>query len=494
MLRRRSGGCETSTLVPHSVKVVRSNSAHSPGSAGQDGRGALHGRGRLAAVERARELCRLLLSERGEASGVALARDVIATYDSMDSASREAFFELLAREFDPEPAAIAQAARRYHDSPSPDAFIALSATVEAPRQELFRRINFAPKGTRTLVEMRGHLLGLLSSRPRLAGVDFDLRHLLGSWFNRGFLRLERIDWHTSAEVLEKLIRYESVHEINGWPDLRRRLAEDRRCFGFFHPALPYEPLIFVEVALTRGLVTALEPLLDLEATVTDPNTADTAVFYSINNCLSGLRGISFGSFLIKQVMEELSAEFAGIRRYVTLSPLPDFARAVRANGDNAESNGFTRERLGRLLRDYAGELTRRGGGSDAVDALRRLLERPLEHRRTLAAPLSRLALAYLTRRRRDGAALDPVAHFHLANGARLERIDAYANLRPYGLSRSFGVMANYRYLPGELEHNHERYVRGGEIAMSARLAREHKKIEALWRGTSHSRASAEASR
>ncbi len=423
---------------------------------------------------------------------MALARDVIAAYHSMDAASRDALFDLLAREFDPDPAAIERAARRYHESPNPDVFIALSATVEAPRQELFRRINFAPGGTRTLVAMRAHLLGLLPSRSDLAGVDFDLKHLLGSWFNRGFLRLERIDWHTSAEVLEKLIQYESVHEINGWPDLRRRLAGDRRCFGFFHPALPEEPLIFVEVALTRGPVTALEPLLDLDAPVADPAAADTAVFYSINNCLKGLRGISFGSFLIKQVMEELSAEFAGIRRYITLSPLPDFASALRADDANTGAKQFTRERLARLLRDYAGVLTRRARRGDAVDALRRLLERPLEHRRVLAAPLSRLALVYLTRLKRDGTALDQVAHFHLANGARLERINPFANLRPYGLSRSFGVMANYRYLPGELEHNHERFVRGGEIAMSPRLEREFEEIAPLWQAKPQSGARAEA--
>jgi malonyl-CoA decarboxylase len=429
-------------------------------------------------VERTRALCGLLLSERGEASGVALARNLITLYEAMDRASREAFFDRLARDFDPNPAAIARAAQKYQESPTPEAFLALSATVEAPRQELFRRINFAPGGTRTLVAMRGHLLEFLRSRPHLSSVEFDLKHLLGSWFNRGFLRLERIDWHTSAEVLEKLIQYEAVHEINGWPDLRRRLAKDRRCFGFFHPALPDEPLIFVEVALVRGQVAALEPLLDLNAPVTDPVTANTAVFYSINNCLKGLRGISFGSFLIKQVTEELRLEWAEIKRYITLSPLPDFARALREDGVNMGSTHFPRERLAWLLRDYAGALTRRAGCDDAVEALGRLLERPLDHRRVLAAPLSRLALVYLTQLKHDGTALDPVAQFHLANGARLERINPFANLRPYGLSRSFGVMANYRYLPGELEHNHERFLCGGEIAMAPKLKRDYEEMAA----------------
>ncbi len=210
--------------------------------------------------------------------------------------------------------------------------------MEAPRQELFRRINTAPGGTETLVVMREHLLDASGNGKSFDALDTDLRHLFRSWFNRGFLRLERISWQTSALILEKLIRYESVHEINGWADLRRRLEADRRCFAFFHPALADEPIIFVEVALSQGLTGELEPLLDINAPVLDPQDADTAIFYSINNCLKGLRNVPFGNFLIKQVVTELAAEFPNIKTYSTLSPLPRFSKALH---DSQNEQGLT---------------------------------------------------------------------------------------------------------------------------------------------------------
>jgi malonyl-CoA decarboxylase len=311
------------------------------------------------------------------------------------------------------------------------------------------------------------------------GLDADLKHLFRSWFNRGFLRLERVSWQTSALILEKLIRYESVHEINGWADLRRRLEADRRCFAFFHPALADEPIIFVEVALSNGLTGELEPLLDLKAPVLTPDKADTAIFYSINNCLKGLRNVPFGSFLIKQVVAELAAEFPNIKTYSTLSPLPRFSRALR---DTQNEHGFTPDRLSRLLTDYARDLTAAAGRRDPVGAFFYLLERPLSYRDILAAPLKRVALAYLTQMRGDGKLYDPVATFHLSNGARLERVNAYGNLRPYGLAASFGVTANYRYIPSELEENHERFVRG-QIRVSSGLFQEHKAVRAAWQAT-----------
>jgi len=278
-------------------------------------------------------------------------------------------------------------------------------------------------------------------------------------------------------MLEKLIRYESVHEINGWPDLRRRLESDRRCFAFFHPALSDEPIIFVKVALTNGLSGNLEPLLDIHAPVLAAKDADTAVFYSINNCLQGLRGVPFGHFLIKQVVAELAAELPNIKTYGTLSPLPRFARALRDH-DNPE--GFTRERLQHLLGDFSRELCSATRRRDPVEAFFHLLEHPLPHRAVLAAPLERLALAYLTRAHLKGRLYDPVAIFHLSNGARLERINAFGNLRPYGMEASFGVTANYRYLPAELEENHERFIRKGQIRVSPDLFKEHKKVATAW--------------
>ena len=254
-------------------------------------------------------MCRHLLSERGEASQTALAQEIINVYGAMNDGQKLQFLEMLSRDFAPNKAAILDAAAKYRSAPGPATLTALTAAVESPRQELFRRINTAPHGTKTLVALRGHLFELSSNGVNFPETDADLKHLFKSWFNRGFLRLERIGWHTAALILEKLISYESVHEINGWPDLRRRLAADRRCFGFFHPALADEPIIFVEVALSNGLTGDLEPLLDIRAPVLPPEKIDTALFYSINNCLKGLRGIPFGNFLIKQVVADLAAEF-----------------------------------------------------------------------------------------------------------------------------------------------------------------------------------------
>jgi malonyl-CoA decarboxylase len=424
-----------------------------------------------------RFLCHRLLSERGEASQTAIAQEIIAAYNSMKPDQRPAFFEILSREFSPDEADVRRAAAAYEGSPSTTTLAALSEAVEAPRQELIRRINTAPAGTETLVTLREHLLSLPSNGSNFDALDSDLRHLFRSWFNRGFLRLERISWQTSARILEKLIRYEAVHEINGWPDLRRRLESDRRCFAFFHPALADEPIIFVEVALSKGLGADLEPLLDVNAPVLATDKADTAIFYSINNCLQGLRNVPLGNFLIKQVVTELAYEFPNIRTYSTLSPLPLFSRALQDTGNEL---GFTHERLSRLLAEYSGELTSAAKRRDLVEAFFKLLEQPLLYRRVLAAPLERLALAYLTRARRGTKLYDPVATFHLSNGARLERINVFGNLRPYGMEASFGVTVNYRYLPDELEDNHERFVRGGQIRVPSNLFREHKTVAEAW--------------
>lgn len=419
-------------------------------------------------------MCRHLLSERGEASQTALAQEIITAYRAMNDKQRLQFYEMLSRDFVPDQSSILSAVADYQSSPGPHALARLSAAVESPRQELFRRLNTAPRGTETLVAMREHVLAF--SNGNFAALDLDLRHLFRSWFNRGFLRLERISWHTSALILEKLIAYESVHEINGWPDLHRRLEADRRCFAFFHPAIVDEPIIFVEVALSHGLTGDLEPLLDIQAPVLAPEKADTAIFYSINNCLRGLRGVPFGNFLIKQVVEELAAELPNIQTYSTLSPLPHFSQALR---DQQNENGFTHDRLLRLLTDDVRALTTAGRRRDPVEALFHLLEQPLAHREILTRPLERLALAYLTQLRQNGRLHDSVATFHLSNGARLERIYTFGNLRPYGLRDSFGVTVNYRYLPAELEENHERFVRG-EIQVANGLASEYKTVRKAW--------------
>ena len=420
-------------------------------------------------------MCRHLLSERGEASQTALAEEIINAYRAMNAGQRPQFFEMLSHDFAPDQTTLLRAVSDYQHSPGPSTLATLSAAVESPRQELFRRINTAPRGTETLIALREHLSTSKNSGD-FAVIDFDLKHLFRSWFNRGFLHLERISWQTSALILEKLIGYESVHEINGWPDLRRRLEEDRRCFAFFHPALVEDPIIFVEVALSKGLTGDLEPLLDIQAPVLASETADTAIFYSINNCLRGLRGVPFGNFLIKQVVSELANELPNIQVYSTLSPLPQFSRALR---DQRNEDGFTHYRISRLLADDSRNLTQAARRRDPVEALLQLLEEPLAHRNVLAKPLERLALAYLTQVREGGKLYDPVATFHLSNGARLERINSFGNLRSYGLKASFGVTANYRYLPAELEENHERFVRG-EIQVANGLVSDHKAVAQAW--------------
>ena len=424
------------------------------------------------------ELSRRLLTQRGEASALALARELVSLLERLDEAQTADFLTLLATDFSPPPENVDGAVERWRRRRDPDALLALAEAVEAPRQELFRRINMTPGGTATIVRLRGRLLELLPRRPDLKCVEADLRHLLVSWFNRGFLQIEQIDWHTPAAVLEKLITYESVHAIKGWEDLRRRLAADRRCFAFFHPALPDEPLIFVEVALTRGMAGQVPPLIDPGREVTDAGTADTAVFYSINNCHAGLRGISFGNFLIKQVVTELSAELPRLETFATLSPLPRLREALE---DRDGADGFTEARLRALIGDLGGELCRRSGLQDSVQALFHVLARPGSQTAADHRLLARLALAYVLELRRGGRALDSVAHFHLSNGASVERVNPAGDPSAQGWRQSYGVMVNYRYDPERLELNHERYVVGGEIPIGRALSAEAARVRAAWR-------------
>jgi malonyl-CoA decarboxylase len=299
----------------------------------------------------------------------------------------------------------------------------------------------APGGTAALVAMRLAVLMELDDHPQWRVIDHDLRHLLRSWFNRGFLTLERIDWHASAIVLEKLIEYEAVHEIKGWADLRRRLQADRRCFAFFHPQLPDEPLIFIEVALTRAVSARVQPLLAVDSPVTPEADARCAVFYSITNCQDGLRGISFGNFLIKQVAVELRNELPRIRRFATLSPLPGFRGWLRAN----------REKLSAGAR--GGDMRALFERLDAPDWFE---GEALDKCEALLMPL---AAYYLTQARRGRELLDAVARFHLGNGAVMDRLNWLGDTSVHGMARSFGIMVNYVYRLAEVERNHELFVK-----------------------------------
>jgi malonyl-CoA decarboxylase len=417
-------------------------------------------------LQRARLLAQALLSGRGEASGAAVARELHAVLQDLDAADRAAFYRFLATDFPPDPDQLREAARAYLDDPSPEHAAQLTTAADPPRQELLRRMNVSLGGTTALVAMRKELLGLLHEEPALKPLDSDLRHLFGSWFNLGFLQLRRIDWQTPAATLEKLIAYEAVHEIKGWDDLRRRLAPDRRCFGFFHPALPGEPLIFVEVALVNGLSASIQPLLEPvtneRAAAAAAARADTAIFYSINNCQDGLRGVSFGNFLIKQVVEELTAELPALACFSTLSPVPRFRRwldrqltadapnqALLSDTERAALSDGTSDDEAALLRDT---LQEDGWWTDPVRA------------DPLHAPLLRLCATYLTETTDRSA--DPVARFHLGNGARLERINWLGNVSSRGIRESWGIMVNYLYEPSEIEANHEMFVRDGTVVRS----------------------------
>lgn len=427
------------------------------------------------------EWCRKLLDGHGEASSIAIARDILQTYSRSGDAERIQFFELLYSGFGPNLSEISGTAERYFETESDNDLLKLIQAVEPPRQELFRQLNMAPYGTRALVDMRSDLIRLIRTRRHLRLVDADLKHLFGSWFNRGFLRLERIEWTSPAHILEKLIAYESVHEIKGWDDLRRRLAEDRRCFAFFHPALPDEPLIFVQVALMKGIATTIPPLIDQNLPIAEPQQADTAIFYSINNTQRGLRGISFGNFLIKQVLAELQQEFPSLNTFTTLSPIPRFSSALQNITTERLRTGFDSDLVRNVLGGFADVLRNLTGLDDVIEALLAALndDRNQQHEQ-LRQALRLTVLAYLTGARRDDGSLhDPVAEFHLANGAAIERINTFADVSERGLRQSFGCMVNYRYDPDLVVANHEGFVNAGTIAMSKSMARDYQRIKSM---------------
>jgi malonyl-CoA decarboxylase len=390
-------------------------------------------------------LCRELLDHRGEASGLALAGEITGAYAQLSEAGRLAFFESLAREFDVDRDQVLAAAEAYRENPGIDRLWEISRAVEAPRQKLFRRLNTAPDGTRTLVAMRGHLLRVLKGHAELRGVDADLRQLFISWFNKGFLELRRMDWSSPALELEKLIDYAAVHQIKGWDDLRSRLREDRRCFAFFHPAMAHDPVVFVEVALADSIPDSIEPLLQPRRLPVPGEKVNTVVFYAISNCHPGLAGVSFGNFLIKSVVEELKRELPGLKTFVTLSPVPGFRRWLAT----ADLTGLVEERLESKVRAPVG----------------RVVESELED------ALVRLCAHYLLKVKSGRYARDPVARFHLGNGARLHALHWAADLSPKGREQSAGIMVNYLYDLARIEVNHEAYFDSGRISASRAVTR-----------------------
>jgi malonyl-CoA decarboxylase len=406
--------------------------------------------------------CRKLLTERGEASGVSLARTTLDLYRELDKREQAQFFAVLLAEFSPNPSKVLAAAQAYAAEQSAINLSRVSVAAEPPRQELLRRLNRAPGGTAAILRMRERLLELKNDDRELDAVDWDFRHLLSSWFNPGFLQVVRFDWRTPAYLLEQIISHDAVHEIRGWDDLRRRLSADRRCFAFFHPALPDEPLIFVEVALMERMADRVAPLVDARPASTDPERARVAVFYSINNCQPGLRGVSLGNFLIKNVVDLLKREFPRLKLFCTLSPIPGFAAWLDSRKEGhgklspplALASTAVTAALGAQTGDIAGDP-----------------DRAIPHLEPLKESLMRLCATYLLQ---QGAAADavrdPVARFHLNNGARLERINWLADVSKKGMRESLGLMVNYLYDPRSIEENHEKFVHGGIVASRRVLA------------------------
>ena len=419
----------------------------------------------------AEQLRACLEARGGEVSARARAAALGREFLSLNATGRRRFLSLLANDFGPSRTVVDQAVERLRAAfGEPEARAvaerALRAALEPPRLKLLTQFNGLPEGVKFLVDLRAELLGMIKGDRAMQELEGDLKGLLTSWFDVGFLELQRITWRSPANVLEKIMAYEAVHAIQGWDDLKNRLDEsDRRLYAFFHPRMPDEPLIFVEVALVRGIADNIHELLDTHAPAGDSAGADTAIFYSINNAQKGLNGISFGNFLIKRVVEELSREFEKLKVFATLSPLPGFRPWLEERIARGEPNLLTPSEH-RALTQLSNGLGAKGSLKAllAEDGWRddpRLVE-------ALKPPLTRLAARYvLEAKRSDGRAVDPVAHFHLSNGARVERINWLGDISAKGMSQACGMMVNYLYKLDDIEANHESYSATGKVVSSS---------------------------
>lgn len=384
------------------------------------------------------ELCEALLSAEGEVSGLRLASSVLARYAALSSGEKTAFFQYLNAELEIDAADVARLATQYTTDPTPELFQLLCQAAEPMRQELLRRLNQPVGATAALVAMRVDLLKRLRDHPDLKRTNHDFVHLLRSWFNRGFLVLQQISWDTPARILDKIVAYEAVHEIDDWDDLRRRLyPPDRRCFAFFHPAMPDEPLIFVEVALTADIPGSIDQLLSEGRTPLEADQAKSAVFYSISNCQKGLTGISFGNLLIKQVVAELSLSCPQIETFVTLSPIPGLKKWLETQLDDPDH--------GRVAQSVV-------NGTAPAEDIRAMAARYL-----------------LVAKRSDGLPCDPVTRFHLGNGAEVHEIHAGADTSANGMAQSCGAMVNYLYDLTQTERNHESFATTSKVTAARSL-------------------------
>lgn len=399
----------------------------------------------------------------GEVSARGRAAALGEAYLNLSDIGRRRYLEILARDFAVDLDALLEQIDALRSETAPERRLAVEArlrqTLTAPRLRLLTQFNSLPSGVKFLVDMRADLLRYKGDDVLLNSLDDDLRNLLRSWFDIGFLDLRRITWDAPAALLEKLMDYEAVHEIRSWDDLKNRLSSDRRCYAFFHPRMPDEPLIFVQVALVNGLSDNVQTLLDEHAPIIDPESADTAIFYSITNTQQGLKGVSFGSFLIKRVVDDLARQMPALKTFATLSPVPTLRRYLDSLIAQGKSLLSDAERA--KLEQTAGNKT-----------LTEILDEPnwnenKDAARVLQQPLSALCARYLVKERQRGRAPDPVANFHLNNGARLERINWLADVSAKGLRDSAGIMVNYRYRLADVERNHEAYRETGKTAHSA---------------------------
>lgn len=441
--------------------------AGSPG--GNESRPDLSGDGDVRRLRDDMQEC--LDGRGGEVSARARAAALGRRYLGLDETGRTRFLRILAGDFDVDRTAVDAAMEAVRSAPARDRPVAeanLRRVLEPQRTRLLTQFNDLPEGIKFLVDLRSDLLPLTGKDASLASLDDDLRRLLASWFDIGFLALRRIDWSSPAALLEKLIEYEAVHEIRGWNDLKNRLARDRRCFAYFHPRMPEEPLIFVEVALVNGLADNVVDLLDEHAPLVDPATADTAIFYSISNAQKGLVGISFGGFLIKRVVDQLRAELPNLKTFSTLSPIPGFRGWLDSRLRAGEP--LPGEEQGEALRAIL-------DAADAKDALGRALADSDWARKpaiveALQPWLLQLCAHYLLREKgRGDRARDPVANFHLTNGARVERLNWMGDPSPRGMAQSFGLMVNYLYRLERIEEHHEAYTGGGKVSASSAVTR-----------------------
>ncbi len=412
----------------------------------------------------------------GEVSTRQRAARLAETYLRLDDAGRHAFLRLIALEFGPDPAQVAHAHDAYQaavGTPAQwDAEAQLRTAMRSRRLRILTQFNAIPQGVKFLVDLRADLLRYLADDPLLKPLDRELEARLSAWFDVGFLELQRITWAAPAALLEKLVEYEAVHEIQSWQDLKNRLDSDRRCYAFFHPRMPLEPLIFVQVALLEGLADDVQRLLDVDAPLADASKATTAIFYSISATQTGLRGVSFGNFLLKRVVEDLKRDFPRLHTFATLSPIPGLVRWVQRNPQEFAAS-FTAADWKRLA----------AAGLDATDApqLHALLEGGTEWTaderlaHALREPMLRLAARYLLEGKRNGKPVDSVARFHLGNGARVERLNWLADRSTKGVNQSWGIMVNYLYDPERIENNLEAFAGEGRIDASATVRRQAKR-------------------